>query len=297
MPARRRLAGAHGYALRAGVVHPPRAGAVARAAVAVAGDAMVTNYHRRRVSCFARIGRPRRRNAGPGGGPSPRLGHAPFARRGRLARWPARLRIPPLAGATLRQTRPGALLSGRCDRFSRLGVFSVGILLASGLINSWNLLNGPRDLMATDYGRLVALKIVLFAAMVAIAAVNRFYLTPRLPKPRRFARAACATAWRNRSRALRAVVRRPAWNATARRACPCRFGRHPARCRFCAHPHVRGHGRCDHRARPRRAHRRHDSRLARRSFELPGKGCAPGARSTNRRRPNNRTHRYRTAGW
>jgi copper resistance protein D len=67
------------------------------------------------------------------------------------------------------------------DRFSRLGLFSVGILLASGLVNSWNLLNGPRDLIASDYGRLVALKMALFGAMVAIAAVNKFYLSPRLP--------------------------------------------------------------------------------------------------------------------
>jgi hypothetical protein len=56
-------------------------------------------------------------------------------------------------------------------------------LLVSGLINSWNLLGGPRDLVTTDYGRLVALKIALFVAMVAIAAVNRLYLTPRLPDP------------------------------------------------------------------------------------------------------------------
>jgi copper resistance protein D len=68
-------------------------------------------------------------------------------------------------------------------RFSVLGILSVGGLLASGLVNSWYLLSGPRDLLTTDYGRLVALKIGLFAAMVSIAAVNRFYLTPRLPKP------------------------------------------------------------------------------------------------------------------
>ena len=53
----------------------------------------------------------------------------------------------------------------------------------SGLINSWMLLSGPRDLIATDYGRLVALKAALFAAMVGIASVNRFYLTPRLAEP------------------------------------------------------------------------------------------------------------------
>jgi len=67
-------------------------------------------------------------------------------------------------------------------RFSGIGVLSVGGLLASGAINSWYLLSSPRDLVTTDYGRLVALKIGLFAAMVTIAAVNRFHLTPRLPQ-------------------------------------------------------------------------------------------------------------------
>jgi copper resistance protein D len=67
-------------------------------------------------------------------------------------------------------------------RFSVIGILSVGALLASGLVNSWYLLNGPRDLVTTEYGRLVAFKIGLFASMVSIAAVNRFYLTPRLPK-------------------------------------------------------------------------------------------------------------------
>jgi putative copper resistance protein D len=66
-------------------------------------------------------------------------------------------------------------------RFSLIGTISVGALLASGLINSWNLLGGPRDLIATDYGLLVLSKIGLFAAMVVIATVNRFHLTPRLP--------------------------------------------------------------------------------------------------------------------
>ena len=66
-------------------------------------------------------------------------------------------------------------------RFSIVGVLSVGGLLATGLVNSWFLLGAPRDLVTTDYGRLVALKIGLFAAMITLAAVNRFYLTQRLP--------------------------------------------------------------------------------------------------------------------
>ena len=68
------------------------------------------------------------------------------------------------------------------QRFSTVAILSVSVLLASGLVNSWNLLSGPRDLLTTDYGRLIALKAALFASMLAIAAVNRFYLTPRLPE-------------------------------------------------------------------------------------------------------------------
>jgi putative copper resistance protein D len=66
-------------------------------------------------------------------------------------------------------------------RFSRLGIVCVAALLASGAVNSWNLLAGPRDLLNTDYGRLVLLKIGLFAAMICIAAVNRYHLIPQLP--------------------------------------------------------------------------------------------------------------------
>ena len=66
-------------------------------------------------------------------------------------------------------------------RFSLIGVVSVGALLASGLITSWNVLAGPRDLIATDFGQLVLVKIGLFTAMVSIAAVNRYHLSPRLP--------------------------------------------------------------------------------------------------------------------
>ena len=37
-----------------------------------------------------------------------------------------------------------------------------------------------RALLVTDYGRLLLLKIAAFAIMVAFAAVNRLWLTPRL---------------------------------------------------------------------------------------------------------------------
>lgn len=77
-------------------------------------------------------------------------------------------------------------------RFSVLGIVCVGTLLVSGLINSWELLNGPDDLLATVYGRVLSLKLGLFVVLVGIAAVNRVSLTPRLP-----AAAAMRTLQRN----------------------------------------------------------------------------------------------------
>jgi putative copper resistance protein D len=65
-------------------------------------------------------------------------------------------------------------------RFSVLGLVCVATLIVSGLINSWNLLGAPSDLIATDYGRLLTLKLALFVAMLGIAAVNRFHFTPLL---------------------------------------------------------------------------------------------------------------------
>jgi copper resistance protein D len=66
-------------------------------------------------------------------------------------------------------------------RFSGLAMLSVGVLLATGIVNSWYLIGSPRDLWTTDYGRMIGFKVALLAAMIAIATVNKFHLTPRLP--------------------------------------------------------------------------------------------------------------------
>jgi copper resistance protein D len=69
------------------------------------------------------------------------------------------------------------------QRFSLLGIASVASLLGSGILNAWILVGSIDGLIATQYGRLLILKIALFAAMLAFAAVNRFWLTPRLALP------------------------------------------------------------------------------------------------------------------
>jgi copper resistance protein D len=66
------------------------------------------------------------------------------------------------------------------QRFSMLGVASVAIVLASGIVNAWILVGSVNGLIVTQYGRLLTLKMVLFVVMVAFAAMNRLWLTPRL---------------------------------------------------------------------------------------------------------------------
>lgn len=73
-----------------------------------------------------------------------------------------------------------ALARAATHRFSTLGIASVTILLASGIVNTWFLSGTVPALIGTAYGRLLLLKIALFVAMVGVAGVNRLRLTPRL---------------------------------------------------------------------------------------------------------------------
>jgi putative copper resistance protein D len=74
-------------------------------------------------------------------------------------------------------------------RFSVLGMISVAAILASGAVNTYEILGIAAFSLGTDYNRLLLAKVGLFAAMVAIAAVNRRRLTPRLADERDHGRA------------------------------------------------------------------------------------------------------------
>ena len=66
--------------------------------------------------------------------------------------------------------------------FASAGTVAVGLVLASGAVNTW-LLVGPANLPSlgnSTYGRLLLIKLALFAVMVVLAALNRFRLTPAL---------------------------------------------------------------------------------------------------------------------
>jgi copper resistance protein D len=93
--------------------------------------------------------------------------------------------LPPLAmllDAAWRGKEPrwATVTAIAVQRFSLLGVISVSALLASGITNSWYEVGTLNNLFATSYGQLVLIKIGLFAAMIALATINRFYLKPRL---------------------------------------------------------------------------------------------------------------------
>ena len=83
----------------------------------------------------------------------------------------------------LRSVREPNWIPAAChaaSRFSNLGILVVGLLLVTGTINAWFLTGGMPSLVDTGYGRLLLLKIALFAAMVALAGINRQYLLPQL---------------------------------------------------------------------------------------------------------------------
>ena len=71
-----------------------------------------------------------------------------------------------------------AARAARC--FSWLGIASVGVLVVSGAVNAWYLVGDIPHLIGTSYGQLLLVKLALFVAMLALAAVNRARLTPRV---------------------------------------------------------------------------------------------------------------------
>jgi len=70
--------------------------------------------------------------------------------------------------------------------FSQMGYAAVALIALTGAINTLILVGGIGALFGTGYGRLLALKILLYLTMVAFALVNRFRLAPllqRSPQP------------------------------------------------------------------------------------------------------------------
>lgn len=94
--------------------------------------------------------------------------------------------LPPLAVLLSSSIQPANQVSkdvvaAAANRFSTLAMLSVAALAVTGIINTANLAGTVPALVDTEYGRLLLLKILLFIAILGLAAVNRLWLLPRLP--------------------------------------------------------------------------------------------------------------------
>ena len=68
-------------------------------------------------------------------------------------------------------------------RFSTLSLCSVGVLVVSGLSNSWLLVGSVAALFTTRYGALLLCKLTLFVVLVGFGARNRGIIRTRLNPP------------------------------------------------------------------------------------------------------------------
>ena len=69
-------------------------------------------------------------------------------------------------------------------RFSGMGYIAVAMLAGSGLVNSWYLVGRFTALLTTQYGQVLLPKLVIFAGMLLLALMNRFWLVPSMNRAR-----------------------------------------------------------------------------------------------------------------
>jgi putative copper resistance protein D len=75
-----------------------------------------------------------------------------------------------------------ALAARSLDQFGRVGTICVLVITATGLVNAQLILGleNAGQSIASTYGQLLLVKLLLFGAMLALAAANRWRLTPAL---------------------------------------------------------------------------------------------------------------------
>ncbi len=94
------------------------------------------------------------------------------------AAWIAGLAI---VGFIIIPNTPPDIMARAVRNFSRVAAISVGVLVATGVIQSLRLVGSPTDLFEVDHGRYLAAKVVALSAMLAIATVNRRRINSHIP--------------------------------------------------------------------------------------------------------------------
>jgi putative copper resistance protein D len=103
--------------------------------------------------------------------------------------------LPPLALMLGREDVPADVAATVTQRFSRVGMLCVCLLIATGVVNASILVAQPSALIATAYGQVLLLKLLLFALMVVLAAVNRYDFTPKIATAPSALRGIARNAW------------------------------------------------------------------------------------------------------
>jgi len=65
-------------------------------------------------------------------------------------------------------------------RFGKWALGVVALLLTAGASLLWTLIGDAAQFWSSDYGRMMAIKLLFVAALLGIAGLNKLYLTPRL---------------------------------------------------------------------------------------------------------------------
>lgn len=97
--------------------------------------------------------------------------------------WP--MGLLPFAIVLLRLRRPSADsqwadTARLTQRFSTISLIAVALIAVSGIVNAWCLLGSFNELVSTQYGQVLLLKISLFVLILIFAAINRLILKLRL---------------------------------------------------------------------------------------------------------------------
>lgn len=87
--------------------------------------------------------------------------------------------FPPLYRLAGRQPR---IAGGVAEAFGRRAVAGVGLLVVAGAVTLTGLVGNPLAALDSDYGRLFAVKLGLFALVVTAAAINKLVLSPALSR-------------------------------------------------------------------------------------------------------------------
>ena len=83
----------------------------------------------------------------------------------------------PLRQLTIHDSAMGADLG---ERFARVAIWAVPVLLIAGLVMSAQLLGSLSDLVGTEYGRMLLLKVLAVGVLLGLAALNKQLLVPKL---------------------------------------------------------------------------------------------------------------------